>query len=377
MTIQFIDLQRQYQRIENVLLERLSKVLKSCKFILGPEVAELETKLSEFVGRKYCVSCSSGTDALLMPLMAWGIGSGDAVFTSPFTFIATSEVIRLVGATPVFVDIDPRTFNIDPAELERKIVEVISQDKLKPKAIIPVDLFGLPANYEKILDIAKKYNLLVLEDAAQGFGGMWNGKYACSFGNASATSFFPAKPLGCYGDGGAVFTDDPELYELLLSIRVHGQGANKYENVRNGINGRLDTLQAVVLLTKLELFPEELKLRNEVAQKYCTLLKGKVETPFVPEGYTSSWAQFSVLAKDETERKRIIEKLNEKGIPTAIYYPKPLHLQKVNLDLGYKEGDFPVSESIAKRIFSLPMHPYLKDAEIEMISSTIIEALNL
>ena len=376
MTIQFIDLQRQYQKIESVLLERFSKVLKSCKFILGPEVAELETRLANFVGRRYCVSCASGTDALLMPLMAWGVGPGDAVFTTPFSFIATSEVIRLVGATPVFVDIDSRTFNIDPSELEKKIVEVKTQGKLIPKVIIPVDLFGLPADYEKILKTAQKYNLLVLEDAAQGFGGQLNGKYACSFGDASATSFFPAKPLGCYGDGGAIFTDEPEFYELLLSIRVHGQGANKYENVRNGINGRMDTLQAAVLLAKLEIFPEELELRNTVAKKYCKFLNRKLEIPFIPQGYTSSWAQFSVLAKDETERKKIIEKLTEKGIPTAIYYPKPLHLQKVNLDLGYKEGDFPVSETISKRIFSLPMHPYLTDEEIELICSTITSALN-
>lgn len=374
MTIQFIDLQRQYQRIEAKLNERLSKVLKSCKFILGQEVIELEKKLAEFVGRKYCVTCSSGTDALLMPLMAWGIGQGDAVFTTPFTFIATSEVIRLVRATPVFVDIDEKTFNIDPNKLEKRIEQIEKEGKFLPKAIIPVDLFGLPADYDSILEIAKKHNLLVLEDAAQGFGGSFNGRYACSWGDASATSFFPAKPLGCYGDGGAVFTDDPKLYELLISIRVHGQGENKYENVRNGINGRLDTLQAAVLIEKFEIFQEELTLRNEVARKYSKILNGKVTTPFIPPGYKSSWAQFSILAKDEFERQKIIEKLSNKGIPTAIYYPKPLHLQKVNLDLGYKEGDFPVAEAISKRILSIPMHPYLTDSEIELIATTILEA---
>lgn len=374
MTIQFIDLQRQYQRIEAKLNERLSKVLKSCKFIFGQEVFELEKKLAEFVGRKYCVTCSSGTDALLMPLMAWGIGQGDAVFTTPFTFIATSEVIRLVGATPVFVDIDEKTFNIDPNKLEQRIEQIEKEGKFRPKAIIPVDLFGLPANYDSILEIAKKHNLLVLEDAAQGFGGSYNGRYACSWGDASATSFFPAKPLGCYGDGGAVFTDDPILYELLISIRVHGQGENKYENVRNGINGRLDTLQAAVLIEKFEIFQEELTLRNQVAWKYNKILDGKVTTPFIPDGYKSSWAQFSILAKDELERQKIIDKLSKKGIPTAIYYPKPLHLQKVNLDLGYKEGDFPVAEAISKRIFSIPMHPYLTDSEIELIATTILEA---
>ncbi|MCX7909943.1 MAG: DegT/DnrJ/EryC1/StrS family aminotransferase [Ignavibacteria bacterium] len=369
--MQFIDLQRQYERIKETLNPKLQKVLSSCKFILGPEVEELEKRLAEYVGRKYCVSCSSGTDALLMPLLAWGIGKGDAIFTTPFTFIATSEVIRLVGATPVFVDIEPKTFNIDSSKLEEAIEKVVRDGKLKPKAIIPVDLFGLPANYSKILEIAKKYKLLVLEDAAQGFGGAINGSKACSFGEVSATSFFPAKPLGCYGDGGAVFTDDDELYELLVSIRVHGQGKDKYENVRLGINGRLDTLQSVVLLAKMDIFDEELQLRNNIAEKYSKLLSGKVETPYVPEGFFSCWAQYSVLAENEDHRKEILERLRQKGIPTAIYYPIPLHLQKVNSDLGYKYGDFPVSEAISKRIFSLPMHPYLKDDEIELIASSI------
>jgi len=369
--VQFIDLQRQYERIKSNLEKRLSSVFNSCKFILGPEVNELEQKLADFVGRKYCVSCSSGTDALLMPLLAWGIKGGDAVFTTPFTFIATSEVIRLVGATPVFVDIDERTFNISPQKLEEKIIEVLNSGKLHPKVIIPVDLFGLPADYDQILKIAEKYNLFVLEDAAQSFGGSVSGKRSCAFGDVSATSFFPAKPLGCYGDGGAVFTDDEDMYELLLSIRVHGQGTNKYENVRLGINGRLDTIQAVVLLTKLEIFEEELELRNQVAKKYSSLLKGKVEVPYVPEGYFSSWAQYSVLAENEQHRTDILNRLKANNVPTAIYYPIPLHLQKVNQDLGYEIGDFPVAEAISKRIFSLPMHPYLKDDEIEFIASII------
>jgi dTDP-4-amino-4,6-dideoxygalactose transaminase len=369
--VQFIDLQRQYERIKSNLEKRLSSVFNSCKFILGPEVNELEQKLADFVGRKYCVSCSSGTDALLMPLLAWGIKEGDAVFTTPFTFIATSEVIRLVGATPVFVDIDERTFNISPQKLEEKIIEVLNSGKLHPKVIIPVDLFGLPADYDQILKIAEKYNLFVLEDAAQGFGGSVSGKRSCAFGDVSATSFFPAKPLGCYGDGGAVFTDDEDMYELLLSIRVHGQGTNKYENVRLGINGRLDTIQAVVLLTKLEIFEEELELRNQVAKKYSSLLKGKVEVPYVPEGYFSSWAQYSVLAENGHHRTDILNRLKANNVPTAIYYPIPLHLQKVNQDLGYKIGDFPVAEAISKRIFSLPMHPYLKDDEIEFIATII------
>ncbi len=369
--MQFINLQRQYERIKDSLNVKLQSVLSNCKFILGPEVEELENELANFVGRKFCVSCSSGTDALIMPLMAYGVGIGDAIFTTPFSFIATSEVIRIVGATPVFVDIDPRTFNIDPSKLEEKIKEVLNLGKLKPKGIIPVDLFGLPADYIRLLPIASKYGLFVLEDAAQGFGGQLNGRRACSFGEVSATSFFPAKPLGCYGDGGAIFTDDEEMYNLLVSIRVHGQGTDRYENVRLGINGRLDTIQAVVLLSKLQIFEEELQLRNQIAKKYSDKLSEKLETPFVPDGYQSCWAQYSVLAKNELQRNLILNKLKEKGIPTAIYYPIPLHLQKVNLDLGYKIGDFPVAEDISKRIFSLPMHPYLTNEEIETITNAI------
>lgn len=369
--MQFIDLKRQYERIKDLVNERISLVLEHNKFILGPEVTELEAQLARYVGRKYCVTCASGTDALLMPLMAWGIGRGDAVFTTPFTFIATSEVIRLVGATPIFVDIEPDTFNIDANKLEREIQRIIAKNELKPRVVIPVDLFGLPADNDRIVEIANNYGLKVLEDAAQSFGGIRNGKRACIWGDASATSFFPAKPLGCYGDGGAVFTDDEELYKLLLSIRVHGQGDDRYDNVRNGINGRLDSLQAAVLLAKLTIFDSEIVYRNEIAQKYNQLLHGKVETPFIPAGATSVWAQYSVKAKDSIERKQIIEKLKARGVPTAIYYPKPLHLQKVNEDLGYRLGDFPVAEDTATRIFSLPMHPYLTDEEIKFIAEGI------
>jgi dTDP-4-amino-4,6-dideoxygalactose transaminase len=369
--MQFIDLKRQYEKIKDLVNERISLVLEHNKFILGPEVTELETQLARYVGRKYCVACASGTDALLMPLMAWGIGHGDAVFTTPFTFIATSEVVRLLGATPIFVDIEPDTFNIDANKLEKEIQKIIAKNGLKPKVVIPVDLFGLPADNDKIVEIADNYGLKVLEDAAQSFGGTRNGKRACAWGDASATSFFPAKPLGCYGDGGAVFTDDEELYNLLLSIRVHGQGDDRYDNVRNGINGRLDSLQAAVLLAKLTIFDSEIVQRNEVARKYNQLLQGKVETPFVPGNATSVWAQYSVKAKDSYERREILERLKLRGIPTAIYYPKPLHLQKVNEDLGYSLGDFPVAEDIATRIFSLPMHPYLTDEEIGFIAKEI------
>ncbi|MGQ9819026.1 MAG: DegT/DnrJ/EryC1/StrS family aminotransferase [Candidatus Kapaibacteriales bacterium] len=371
--MQFIDLQRQFNVLESLINEKIKQVLSHCKFILGPEVFELEQKLAEYVNRRFCVSCSSGTDALLMPLMALGIGPGDAVFTTPFTFIATSEVIRLVGATPVFVDIESHTFNIDPNQLEVVIQAVERSGKLRPKAIIPVDLFGLPADYPAILEIAKRHNLVVIEDSAQSFGGKINGQKTCSFGEVSATSFFPAKPLGAYGDGGAIFTDDEHLYNLLISIRVHGQGVDRYENIRNGINGRLDTIQAAILLAKLTILDDELVKRNNIANKYNSLLKNKVIVPKIPDGYTSAWAQYSILTENEKHRQGIIDKLKHKGIPTAIYYPKPLHLQKVNEDLGYKEGDFPISEEISRRILSLPMHPYLKDEEIEEIVSVFLE----
>ncbi len=367
----FIDLKRQYAEIKNEINEGINGVLEHGRYVLGPEIEELEQKLAAYTGVKHCVACASGTDALLMPLMAWGIGSGDAVFTTPFTFIATAEVIKLVGAVPVFVDIDEKTYNIDPQKLDEAIEGVKADGKLNPKAIIPVDLFGLAADYEKIVPIAEKHNLILLEDAAQGFGGELKGKKSASWGNAAATSFFPAKPLGCYGDGGAVFTNDDELYKLLRSIRMHGEGEERYDNVRIGLNGRLDSIQAAVLLAKLKIFDKEIELRNQVAAKYIKALAGKVVTPHIPEGYTSCWAQFCVLAEGAEHRRELQEKLRNKDIPTAIYYPKPLHLQNAFAELGYKKGDFPVTDKIADRIFALPMHPYLTDAEIDLVAETI------
>ncbi|MCX7735618.1 MAG: DegT/DnrJ/EryC1/StrS family aminotransferase [Candidatus Kapabacteria bacterium] len=369
--MQFIDLKRQYARIEEEVQAGFRRICENAQFIMGSDILKLEVMLADYVGRKYCLSCSSGTDALLIPLMAWGIGKGDAVFTTPFTFIATSEVVVLTGATPIFVDIDRKTYNISTSDLERVIEKTISEGKLTPKAIIPVDLFGLTADYDEINRIAKKYNLLVLEDAAQGFGGVYKGKRACSFGDVAATSFFPAKPLGCYGDGGAVFTDDENLIEIFKSIRIHGQGSDKYDNIRTGINGRLDTLQAIVLIEKLKIFDEELEKRNQVAKKYGELLKNKLVVPFIPDDCVSSWAQYSVLAESAWHRSELQQKLKENDIPTAIYYPIPLHLQTAYKKLGYKKGDFPISEEIASRIFSLPMHPYLTDEEIEFICSKI------
>jgi UDP-2-acetamido-2-deoxy-ribo-hexuluronate aminotransferase len=304
-----------------------------------------------------------------MPLMAYGIGPGDAVFTTPFTFVATAEVISLLGATPVFVDIDPRTFNINPEQLVAAIEKTRAAGTLKPRGVITVDLFGLPADYDSIAPIAAENDLFVLEDAAQSFGALYKGRSAGSLGHVAATSFFPAKPLGCYGDGGAVLTDDDELAVKLNSIRVHGQGSDKYENVRIGINGRLDTLQAAILLPKLRAFRGELEARQRVAERYHAGLDNVVETPYVPDGYTSAWAQYSVLSDD---RAQVQAALKDEGVPTAIYYPKPLHLQSAYAHLGLGRGAFPESEAAAQRIFSLPFHPYL-DQDTQ---SAIIDAVS-
>ncbi len=369
--MQFIDLAKQQDLIKEALDTRIQTVLAHGKYIMGPEVKEMEAQLAEYVGVKHCVSCSSGTDALLMPLMAWDIGPGDAVFTSPFTFIATAEVIQLLGATPVFVDIDPQTYNISPDLLDAAINKVVEEGELNPKVIIPVDLFGLPADHPAIESIAQKYGLKILVDAAQGFGGEIEGKLTCSFGDAASTSFFPAKPLGCYGDGGAIFTDDDELYEKLVSVRVHGKGGDKYDNVRIGLNGRMDTIQATIILEKFTLFPNEVKLRNKAAAKYNDLLADVVVTPMTPSGYTSVWAQYSILAKDSAERQALQAKLKEAGIPSAVYYPKPLHQQTAFAHLNYQDGDFPVSEEMSQRIFSLPMYPYIPETDIEKICDVL------
>jgi UDP-2-acetamido-2-deoxy-ribo-hexuluronate aminotransferase len=366
--MQFIDLAAQQKRIRRQLDERIKKVLDHGQYILGPEIHELEEKLAQFVNMPYAVSVASGTDALLMPLMVEKIGPGDAVFTSTFTFIATAEVIELLGATAVFVDIDNETYNIDPLKLEAAIVKTISENKLKPRGIIPVDLFGQPADYQAIQTIADKYNLFVLEDAAQSFGASQNGKKACSLAKVTATSFFPAKPLGCYGDGGMIFTDDKNIHDQLISIRVHGQGADKYTNARIGINGRMDSLQAAILLAKMEIFAEEVQLRQEVAGRYDRMLAGTVKVPKILKENVSAWAQYSVL---HPRRDDLIKKLRENDIPTAIYYPIPLHLQEAFSHLGYRKNDFPVAEKIASEIFSLPMHPYLEKQAQEMISKII------
>jgi len=369
--IAFNDLSAQYNHLKSDIDAGIAKVIEGCHFISGPEVTELEQKLCDYTGRKYCVSTANGTDALLMPLMALGIGKGDAIFVPTFTFVATSEVASLVGATPIFCDVQKDTFNIDPESLRQKIQEVLKKGRLKPKAVIAVDLFGQPANFSAIEPICKEYNLLLIEDAAQGFGGAINGKKACSFGDVSTTSFFPAKPLGCYGDGGAIFTDDQELYEHLVSIRVHGKGEQKYDNIRVGLNARLDTLQAAILLPKLREFDTENATRNAAAAKYTELLHNKFNTPIVPDGFLSSWAQYTIKAESTAQRTKIMDALKAAGIPCMIYYPKPLHLQQVYEYLGYKQGDLPISESLCGTVFSLPMHGYLKPEIVEHICEVL------
>ena len=372
--MQFINLTKQQSIIRKKLEKRISTVLDHGRYIMGPEVRELEEKLADYVGIKHCITCSSGTDALLMTLVAKDIGPGDAVITTPFTFIATAEVIKLVGATPVFVDICPDTFNINPL-LIPDTIQYANDNNLKPKAIIPVDLFGQPAEYEEIEKISTENDLFILEDAAQGFGGEIFGRKACSFGNAAATSFFPAKPLGCYGDGGAIFTSDDDLAKILQSIRIHGEGADKYDNIRLGINGRLDTLQASILLEKLTIFSNEVVMRNKVAEYYTSNLPVGYRAPIIRENHLSSWAQYSILLESDQDREMVINLLTKQEIPAMIYYKIPLHLQKVFDYLGYERGDFPVSEKTSDNIFSIPMHPYLETAEQDTILETLHAAI--
>jgi dTDP-4-amino-4,6-dideoxygalactose transaminase len=408
----FVDLAAQQLRIKETISLNIHRVLAHGNYVMGPEVKQLEMHLAAYTGTNHAISCASGTDALLIALMACGVKPGDAVFTTPFTFIATAEVISLLGGTPVFVDIDPTTFNIDPAKLVLAIKAVETDDptvyplpdaKMGPalppvregkgrkgplfsRGVIPVDLFGLPADYDAISATAKEHGLFVIEDAAQSFGAKYKDRTACSLGDVGCTSFFPAKPLGCYGEGGMCFTNEDYLAEIMESIRMHGKGGHKYDNVRIGINGRLDTLQAAILLAKLDIFPEEIELRQTVARRYTDLLANadlelrtlNVEhsplvTPYVPAGYVNAWAQYSLLAKNEDHRTVLLKRLQDNKIPSAVYYPKPLHLQHAFAHLGYKKGDFPVSENCAGRIFSLPMHPYLKAEDQENIVHSLTE----
>ncbi len=382
--VSFVDLKAQQMSIYPVLEANIFQVVKSCKFILGPEVEELEQRLADYTGTRHVVSCSSGTEALALALMAYDIGPGDAVLTTPFSFIATAEVICLRGATPIFVDIDPRTFNLDPEKLDAAVTALVSGKGdhplpdaargLTPRAVITVDLFGLPADHARIREVAAKHGLRVIEDAAQSFGGMEHGRRACALGDIGCTSFFPAKPLGGYGEGGACFTDDAELAERMRSIRVHGQGTSRYEHARLGTNARLDSLQAAILLAKVDVFPLELERRETLAATYSRLLEPCALTPpYIPEGFGSAWAQYSLLARDEAHRDACRQALADAGIPSMIYYPIPLHLQRVFLPLGYAAGDLPVCEATSRRIFSLPMHPYLPSRTQERIARILCD----
>lgn len=377
--MEFRDLKRQYQVLKPQMDAAMLEVAENCNFISGKQVTELEQQLAEYVGVKHCVTCGNGTDALTLVMMAWDIKAGDAVFVPTFTFFASAEVVAFEGATPVFVDVDERTFNVDPVKLEKAIEQVKNEGKLNPRAVIAVDLFGQPADYTKIEEICKKHGLLLLEDGAQGFGGKIGERTACSFGDAAATSFFPAKPLGCYGDGGAVFTNDDEMADYMRSIRVHGKSpADKYDNLRIGLNSRLDTIQAAVLKVKLQAFKDhELESVNRAAKLYDEYLGNVVKTPVVPEGFYSSWAQYTLILDSKEQRTHLQKELKEQGIPTMVYYPKPMHLQGAFADLGYKKGNFPVAESLCERVLSLPMHPYLNEEDIRFVANAVKAALNL
>ncbi|MGK2923913.1 MAG: DegT/DnrJ/EryC1/StrS family aminotransferase [Methyloceanibacter sp.] len=370
--VPFVDLKAQYARLKPQIAEAIQDVLDGGRYILGPAVAKLESELAEYCGAAHAISCSSGTDAIFMPLLAYEVGPGDAVFVPSFTFTATAEAILLAGASPVFVDVEADSFNIDLADLAQKISETRAGGKLTPKAILAVDLFGLPADWSGLNTLAEREGLHLISDAAQSFGGAYHNKRVGSLAPVSGTSFFPAKPLGCYGDGGAITTDDDGLAELLKSIRVHGAGADRYEVVRIGINGRLDSIQAAILSVKLSVFDDELEARERVAQIYDEELKDVVATPKRIEGLRSAWAQYTIKTD---KRAAVQEKLGAAGIPTMIYYPKPMHLQVPYLPYGGGEGSLPVSEAICHQVMSLPMHPYLSDDDARRIAAATRDAL--
>lgn len=370
--IAFIDLQAQRRRLGDDLTRAISVAVEGGQWVLGPQVTELESQLAEFAGVKHCVACANGTDALMIVLRAWGIGPGDAVFVPAFTFAASAEVVALVGAVPVFVDVLDDTFNMCPASLEGAIALVQREGKLSPRAVMPVDLFGQTADYAAIEPIVRRAGLKMLCDAAQGFGGLLNGQRSGGIGDAAATSFFPAKPLGCYGDGGASFTNDDELADMLRSIRVHGQGVDKYENVRIGVNSRLDTIQAAILIEKLKIFPEEIELREAVARRYNAAFaaSNKIRVPQVISGAQSTWAQYTIQV---AQRDAVQATLKEKGVPTAVYYPIPLSRQKGYSH--YPSAPIPVCERLSKTVLSLPMHPYMDAPTQDRIIEAVLEAV--
>lgn len=376
--MQFRDLKKQYEVLKNDIDAGIAEVLASAKFISGPQVRELEQKLADYVGVKHCITCGNGTDAITLAMMTWGIGEGDAVFVPDFTFFSSGECPAFEGAIPIYVDVDQRTFNLDAAKLEEAILKAEEEGKYTPKAVVAVDLFGLPADYRAIKVVCEKYGLLLLEDGAQGFGGSIDGKKACSFGDISTTSFFPAKPLGCYGDGGAIFTDNDEWAENLRSICVHGKSANdKYNNVRIGMNSRLDTIQAAVLLPKLKAFEKyELDDVNRAAARYDEALKEtELELPLIPEGFRSSWAQYTVQLPNGVDRAELQAKLKVKDIPTMVYYPKPMHLQGAFEGTDSADADCPITERLCSTVLSLPMHPYLTEKDIKEVVEALKECL--
>jgi dTDP-4-amino-4,6-dideoxygalactose transaminase len=367
----FVDLQAQRRRIGPRLDEALARVLAHGGFILGPEVRELETKLAAFSGAKHCITCANGTDALLLPLMAWGIGPGDAVLVPSFTFVASAEVVVLAGATPIFVDVARDSFNMTAESLELGVLAA-REAGLTPRIAMPVDLFGQAADFATIEPICRKYDLRILSDAAQSYGGAQGNRRVGSLAPATATSFFPSKPLGAYGDGGAIFTDDDATAELLRSIRMHGQGIDKYHNARIGLNSRLDTMQAAILLEKLAILEDEIAARDRVAQRYSAALAEIAEVPRIMPGNTSAWAQYTLLIED---RERIGKELDAAGIPTAIYYPIPLHRQEGYRHFPIAKGGLPVSEELARLVLSLPMHPYLEPADQDRVIAALKAAV--
>jgi dTDP-4-amino-4,6-dideoxygalactose transaminase len=375
--MQFRDLKSQYTVLKDEMDKAILDVVASSAYVMGPKIKEMEMAFAEYVGVKHCVACNSGTDALLLALKAWDVKPGDAVFVPSFSFFASAEVIAMQGATPVFVDVDEDTFNMDVVDLERKIEQTLKSGELTPRVIIAVDLFGLPADFKKIRQVADRHRLYVLEDGAQGFGGRIGERKACTFGDISTTSFFPAKPVGCYGDGGAVFTDIDEWAALVDSYHIHGKGSDRYDNIRIGMNSRMDSIQAAILLVKLKAFKDhELVDVNKVAARYTEKLKGIVKTPVVPEGFYSSWAQYTIQLKDKEMRNGLQTALKAADIPTAIYYPIPMHRQTAFNYLNLEDNLCPVADRLADAVLSLPVHPYLSETEQDKICAVIHDFMN-
>lgn len=376
--MEFRDLKKQYEVLKPQIDAAIADVVTSSHFISGPQVAALEKKLAAYVGVKHCITCGNGTDALTLALMAWNVGAGDAVFVPDFTFFSSGECPAYEGANPIFVDVDPHTYNMDPDKLQQAIEQVRSEGNLTPKAVVAVDLFGQTADYDRILPLCKQYGLLLLEDGAQGFGGSLHGKRACSFGDIGTTSFFPAKPLGCYGDGGAIFTDNDEWAALIRSLAVHGKsGQDKYNNIRLGMNSRLDTLQAAVLDVKFEAFrTHELEDVNRAAAWYTETLQGSgLVLPEVRPGFVSSWAQYTVQLPQGTDRAAVQAELKEKGIPSMVYYAKPMHHQGAFANTRSAQADCPVTERLCETVLSLPVHPYMSEQQVREISDAVRNAL--